>query len=102
MGNTNPALGRGDDFSEMYTSDKWESEYTDVQDSEMRVFGDIEHIRRFNYLFNPCDICWFFLLFRSIEAMYNHKIWAREAGMNIEVQGPFEKDFYNEHSTPFN
>jgi alpha-2-macroglobulin len=91
----NPALGRGNDFTEMYKHDKWESEYTDVQDSEMRVFGDVEGYStvQFIYSIRATSAGSFFVPPVEIEAMYNHKVWAREAGMNIEVKSDFAKDF---------
>ena len=91
----NPAFGRSSDFTPFYDYDQWQTDYTDVQDSEIRAFGDIDRNSsvQFVYSIRATSAGSFFVPPVEIEAMYNHKIWAREVGMNIQVKGPFEKDF---------
>ena len=91
----NPAFGRGGDFTDFYDENQWQTDYTDVQDSEIRAFGDIDRNKsiQFVYSIRATSAGSFFVPPVEIEAMYDHKIWARETGMNIEVKGPFEKDF---------
>lgn len=89
----NPRLGRGSLPDWADANDLWVPEYMDIKDDRFMVFGKLgsgETIRTV-YAIRAVTAGEFTIPPVSAEAMYDPRIWAREAGQTIRIDGGWEQ-----------
>jgi uncharacterized protein YfaS (alpha-2-macroglobulin family) len=76
------------------SSEQWATEYLDLRDDRLAVFGALQRgeTKKIVYSARAVTAGRFSLPPVEVEAMYNPRLWAREAGGIIEVKSPW-KDF---------
>ncbi|MCQ8205735.1 hypothetical protein NP569_25950, partial [Vibrio parahaemolyticus] len=72
----------------------WSADYVNIRDDRMEVFGSLQagESKKVVYAVRAVTAGKFTLPPVEAEAMYDPRIWAREAGEQVEVSGPW-KDF---------
>jgi hypothetical protein len=90
----NPRLGRGAPVSWLDRDSLWEAEYMNVRDDRIELFGALDRgqTKKVVYAVRVVTSGKFTIPPVEAEAMYDPRIWAREAGGTVEVAGPW-KDF---------
>ncbi len=90
----NARLGRGGSVEWASTDDLWAADYVNIRDDRMEVFGSLERgeSKKVVYAVRAVTAGKFTLPPVEAEAMYDPRIWAREAGTQVEVAGPW-KDY---------
>ncbi|MCI0668976.1 MAG: hypothetical protein L0Y64_00795, partial [Myxococcaceae bacterium] len=90
----NPRLGRGVPVDWVDRDALWAADSLNVRDDRLEMFGALERgqTRKVVYAVRAVTAGTFTLPPVEVEAMYDPRIWAREAGGQVEVSGPW-KDF---------
>ncbi len=90
----NARLGRGGSVEWVNTEELWSADYVNIRDDRMEVFGSLEsgEVKKVVYAVRAVTAGKFTLPPVEAEAMYDPRIWAREAGREVEVAGPW-KDY---------
>ncbi len=90
----NARLGRGGGANWVDPEALWSADYVNIRDDRMEVFGSLEagETKRVVYAVRAVTAGKFTLPPVEAEAMYDPRIWAREAGRSVDVSGPW-KDF---------
>ena len=88
----NPRLGRGNQASWIDADHLWAPDYLDVRDDRIALFGSLEpnEVRKVVYAVRAVTAGRFTLPPVEAEAMYDPRIWAREAGGTVTVSGPWK------------
>lgn len=88
----NPRLGRGQNIGWIDEESLWKAEFLDVRDHQLAVFGTLERseARKVVYAVRAVTAGQFTLPPVEAEAMYDPRLWAREAGGVIRVSGPWK------------
>ncbi len=88
----NPRLGRGAAASWIDADHLWAPNYLDVRDDRIAVFGSLApgEARKVVYAVRAVTAGRFTLPPVEAEAMYDPRIWAREAGGTVTVAGPWK------------
>jgi uncharacterized protein YfaS (alpha-2-macroglobulin family) len=88
----NPRLGRGQVAGWLDAERQWAPEFMDVRDHQLAVFGKLEagESRTVTYAVRATTAGQFTLPPVEAEAMYDPRLWAREAGGTIRVAGPWK------------
>jgi uncharacterized protein YfaS (alpha-2-macroglobulin family) len=89
----NPRLGRGGAVSFVDAGELWQPDYLNVRDDRLEVFGALEkgESKKVVYAVRAVTSGSFLAPPVEVEAMYDPRIWAREAGGIVTVSGPWEK-----------
>jgi len=87
----NPRLGRGSNLTFVDTSELWNADYMNIRDDRIEYFGGLgrNESRKVVYALRAVTAGKFTLPPVEAEAMYNPRLWAREAGQVIQVAGPW-------------
>ena len=90
----NARLGRGGSVEWVNTDALWAADYVNIRDDRMEVFGTLERgeVKKVVYAVRAVTAGKFTLPPVEAEAMYEPRIWARDAGREVEVAGPW-KDY---------
>jgi alpha-2-macroglobulin len=90
----NARLGRGGSVEWVSSEELWQADYVNIRDDRMEVFGSLEagESRKVVYAVRAVTAGRFTVPPVEAEAMYDPRLWAREAGEQVEVTGPW-KDF---------
>ncbi|PTL80538.1 Ig-like domain-containing alpha-2-macroglobulin family protein [Vitiosangium sp. GDMCC 1.1324] len=90
----NARLGRGGKVEWASSEDQWSADYVNIRDDRVEVFGSLDagETKTVVYAVRAVTSGKFTLPPVEAEAMYEPRIWAREAGGSVEVSGPW-KDF---------
>jgi alpha-2-macroglobulin len=90
----NARLGRGGAVEWLDPEQLWTADYVNIRDDRMEVFGSLQagESKKVVYAVRAVTAGKFTLPPVEAEAMYDPRIWAREAGEQVEVSGPW-KDF---------
>ncbi|WP_224247755.1 Ig-like domain-containing alpha-2-macroglobulin family protein [Hyalangium gracile] len=90
----NARLGRGGAVQWVSTEELWTADYVNIRDDRMEVFGTLQsgESKKVVYAVRAVTAGKFTLPPVEAEAMYDPRIWARDAGQAVEVSGPW-KDF---------
>ncbi len=90
----NARLGRGGAVEWVSTEELWAADYVNIRDDRMEIFGSLQagESKKVVYAVRAVTAGKFTLPPVEAEAMYDPRIWAREAGQQVEVSGPW-KDF---------
>jgi uncharacterized protein YfaS (alpha-2-macroglobulin family) len=90
----NPRLGRGVPVEWVDRETLWQADAMNVRDDRLELFGALEkgEARKVVYAVRAVTAGTFTLPPVEVEAMYDPRVWAREAGGQVEVSGPW-KDF---------
>ncbi|SEU09633.1 Ig-like domain-containing alpha-2-macroglobulin family protein [Stigmatella erecta] len=88
----NARLGRGGSVEWVDTSSLWTADYVNIRDDRMEVFGSLEakESKKVVYAVRAVTSGKFTLPPVEAEAMYDPRLWAREAGGPVEVSGPWQ------------
>ncbi|WNG45620.1 hypothetical protein F0U60_17070 [Archangium minus] len=88
----NARLGRGGAVEWVSSEDPWSADYVNIRDDRMEVFGSLEagETKTVVYAVRAVTSGKFTLPPVEAEAMYDPRIWAREAGGSVEVSGPWQ------------
>lgn len=89
----NPRLGRGGLPDWLSADELWEPEYMDLKDDRFMVFGKLEHgaTVRVVYAVRAVTAGEFTLPPVQAEAMYDPRMWAREAGGTVTIEGGWDQ-----------
>jgi uncharacterized protein YfaS (alpha-2-macroglobulin family) len=87
----NPRLGRSNTVDWIDPEQAWQADHMNLRDDRLELFGalDPKETREVVYAVRAVTAGTFTIPPVEIEAMYDPNVWARAAGMQIEVQGPF-------------
>jgi uncharacterized protein YfaS (alpha-2-macroglobulin family) len=90
----NARLGRGGSVEWVNAEELWAADYVNIRDDRMEVFGSLEsgEVKKVVYAVRAVTAGKFTLPPVEAEAMYDPRIWARDAGREVEVAGPW-KDY---------
>jgi hypothetical protein len=90
----NARLGRGGGVAWAAPDAQWEADYVNLRDDRVEVFGALGagETKTVVYAVRAVTAGHFTLPPVEAEAMYEPRIWAREAGATVDVSGPW-KDF---------
>ncbi|WP_224369885.1 alpha-2-macroglobulin family protein [Hyalangium versicolor] len=90
----NARLGRGGTVEWVNAEEQWAADYVNIRDDRMEVFGSLEsgEAKKVVYAVRAVTAGKFTLPPVEAEAMYDPRIWAREAGQQVQVSGPW-KDY---------
>ncbi|HYI03065.1 alpha-2-macroglobulin family protein [Hyalangium sp.] len=90
----NARLGRGGAVEWVNPEELWTADYVNIRDDRMEVFGSLQsgESKKVVYAVRAVTAGKFTLPPVEAEAMYDPRIWAREAGEQVQVSGPW-KDF---------
>ncbi|WP_044180559.1 alpha-2-macroglobulin family protein [Hyalangium minutum] len=90
----NARLGRGGAVEWVDSEQLWTADYVNIRDDRMEVFGSLQagESKKVVYAVRAVTAGKFTLPPVEAEAMYDPRIWARQAGEQVEVSGPW-KDF---------
>jgi uncharacterized protein YfaS (alpha-2-macroglobulin family) len=90
----NARLGRGGAVEWVNAEELWTADYVNIRDDRMEVFGSLgaRESKKVVYAVRAVTAGKFTLPPVEAEAMYDPRIWAREAGEQVEVSGPW-KDY---------
>ncbi len=90
----NARLGRGGSVEWVNAEQQWAADYLNIRDDRMEMFGSLEagESKKVVYAVRAVTAGKFTLPPVEAEAMYDPRIWARDAGQQVEVSGPW-KDF---------
>ncbi|MDC0714676.1 MG2 domain-containing protein [Stigmatella sp. ncwal1] len=90
----NARLGRGGSVEWVEAESLWTADYVNIRDDRMEVFGSLEarESKKVVYAVRAVTSGKFTLPPVEAEAMYDPRIWARGAGEQVQVSGPW-KDF---------
>lgn len=88
----NARLGRGGSVEWVDPSSLWTADYVNIRDDRMEVFGSLEakESKKVVYAVRAVTSGKFTLPPVEAEAMYDPRLWAREAGGPVEVAGPWQ------------
>jgi hypothetical protein len=88
----NARLGRGGSVEWASSEEQWGADYVNIRDDRVEVFGSLEagETKMVVYAVRAVTSGRFTLPPVEAEAMYDPRIWAREAGGSVEVSGPWE------------
>jgi uncharacterized protein YfaS (alpha-2-macroglobulin family) len=88
----NPRLGRGGPASWVSPDDLWKADFLDVRDDKLAVFGSLDRgeTRKVVYAVRAVTAGQFTLPPVEAEAMYDPRLWAREAGGTVKVTSPWK------------
>jgi alpha-2-macroglobulin len=89
----NPRLGRGVAVGWVDTEQLWAADYLDVKDDRMQMFGALSPGQSVKvvYTLRAVTAGKFTAPPVEAEAMYDGRIWARDAGEAIDIAGPWAK-----------
>ncbi len=87
----NARLGRGGQVEWASADDQWSADYVNIRDDRVEVFGGLDagESKKVVYAVRAVTSGKFTLPPVEAEAMYDPRIWAREAGGSVEVSGPW-------------
>jgi uncharacterized protein YfaS (alpha-2-macroglobulin family) len=87
----NARLGRGGKVEWASADEQWTADYVNIRDDRVEVFGSLAagESKRVVYAVRAVTSGKFTLPPVEAEAMYDPRIWAREAGGSVEVSGPW-------------
>ncbi|HSP79088.1 MAG TPA: hypothetical protein VLQ93_11190, partial [Myxococcaceae bacterium] len=90
----NARLGRGGQVEWASSEEQWSADYVNIRDDRVEVFGSLgpRETKKVVYAVRAVTSGKFTLPPVEAEAMYDPRIWAREAGGTVEVSGPW-KDY---------
>jgi len=90
----NPRLGRGQVASWVDADQLWKPDYLDVRDHQLALFGRLEagETRKVVYALRAVTAGQFTVPPVEAEAMYDPRLWARQAGGTARVAGPWKSD----------
>jgi hypothetical protein len=90
----NARLGRGGGVSWATPDEQWAADYVNLRDDRVEVFGALGagETKKVVYAVRAVTAGHYTLPPVEAEAMYEPRIWAREAGATVEVSSPW-KDF---------
>ncbi|MBA2662217.1 MAG: hypothetical protein H0U74_07965 [Bradymonadaceae bacterium] len=90
----NPRLGRGRLPEWAEEGDRWSAEHMNVRDDRLEVFGTINPKESVElvYALRVVTAGQFAVPPVEAEAMYDPRIWAREAGTRVAITGPWSQD----------
>jgi hypothetical protein len=88
----NARLGRGGQVEWASADEQWSADYVNIRDDRVEVFGSLDagESKTVVYAVRAVTSGKFTLPPVEAEAMYDPRIWAREAGGTVEVSGPWE------------
>lgn len=89
----NPRLGRGTAVDFINTEEVWDLAYMNIRDDRIEVFGTLRprETRKVYYASRAVVSGRFQIPPVEAEAMYDPRIWAREAGGKTNVKGPWKE-----------
>ena len=84
-------FGRAGDVEWVDPKQLWAADHMDLRDSRIEIFGHLERgeTRRVIYAVRAVSAGRFTLPSAEAEAMYEPRIWARELGRVIDIEGPW-------------
>ena len=87
----NPRLGRGQSLEWYDEEDRWTTDYMNLRDDRLELFGNLNPRERRSWVYAVRAVTSgeFTLPPVEAEAMYDPQIWARQAGKNVVIQGPW-------------
>ncbi|QRO00373.1 hypothetical protein JRI60_15740 [Archangium violaceum] len=87
----NARLGRGGQVEWASSEEQWSADYVNIRDDRVEVFGSLDagETKTVVYAVRAVTSGKFTLPPVEAEAMYDPRIWAREAGGTVEVSGPW-------------
>ncbi|HYO54987.1 MG2 domain-containing protein [Archangium sp.] len=87
----NARLGRGGSVAWASSEEQWSADYVNIRDDRVEVFGGLDagETKTVVYAVRAVTSGKFTLPPVEAEAMYDPRIWAREAGGTVEVSGPW-------------
>lgn len=87
----NARLGRGGTVEWASAEEQWSADYVNIRDDRVEVFGSLEagESKTVVYAVRAVTSGKFTLPPVEAEAMYDPRIWARDAGGTVEVSGPW-------------
>jgi hypothetical protein len=87
----NARLGRGGSVEWASSEEQWSADYVNIRDDRVEVFGSLDagESKTVVYAVRAVTSGKFTLPPVEAEAMYDPRIWAREAGGTVEVSGPW-------------
>ncbi|WP_309889394.1 MG2 domain-containing protein [Archangium sp.] len=87
----NARLGRGGSVEWASSEEQWSADYVNIRDDRVEVFGSLDagESKKVVYAVRAVTSGKFTLPPVEAEAMYDPRIWAREAGGTVEVSGPW-------------
>ncbi|MFL5350621.1 MAG: alpha-2-macroglobulin family protein [Hyalangium sp.] len=90
----NARLGRGGNVEWVNAEEQWAADYVNIRDDRMEIFGSLQagESKKVVYAVRAVTSGKFTLPPVEAEAMYDPRLWARDAGQQVEVSGPW-KDF---------
>jgi uncharacterized protein YfaS (alpha-2-macroglobulin family) len=90
----NARLGRGGAVGWVNAEEQWAADYVNIRDDRMEVFGSLQpgEAKKIVYAVRAVTAGKFTLPPVEAEAMYDPRLWARDAGQQVTVSGPW-KDF---------
>ncbi|MBZ4417214.1 alpha-2-macroglobulin [Myxococcus sp. RHSTA-1-4] len=88
----NARLGRGGGASWVEADALWAADYVNIRDDRMEVFGSLNarESKKVVYAVRAVTAGSFTLPTAEAEAMYDPRMWAREAGGTVQVSGPWK------------
>ncbi len=88
----NARLGRGGAVDWAAPDTLWSADYVNIRDDRMEVFGSLgpRETKKVIYAVRAVTAGAFTLPSAEAEAMYDPRLWAREAGQSIQVSGPWK------------
>lgn len=88
----NARLGRGGSVDWVSGDSLWVADYVNIRDDRMEVFGALnaKESKKVVYAVRAVTAGSFTLPTVEVEAMYDPRIWAREAGGTVQVSGPWK------------
>ncbi len=89
----NPRLGRSGAISFVNTEELWEASYLNLRDDRIEVFGGLgpNESKKVVYALRAVTAGRFAVPPVEIEAMYDPALWAREAGGEAVIAGPWRE-----------
>ncbi|MCE9666610.1 MG2 domain-containing protein [Myxococcus stipitatus] len=88
----NARLGRGGSVDWASADTLWAADYVNLRDDRVEVFGALQgrETKSFVYAVRAVTAGAFALPSAEAEAMYDPRLWAREAGGTVQVSGPWK------------
>ncbi|WP_408890934.1 alpha-2-macroglobulin family protein [Myxococcus faecalis] len=88
----NARLGRGGSVDWVQADALWTPDYVNIRDDRMEVFGALgaRESKKIVYAVRAVTAGAFTLPTAEAEAMYDPRLWAREAGGTVQVSGPWK------------
>lgn len=92
----NPRLGRGGSVEWVDSDDVWDADYMNVRDDRLEMFGSLAQGKtvKIVYALRAVTAGTFTIPPVEAEAMYDPRIWARQAGGRAKIEGPWEGYLY--------